>query len=139
MHSDRALRFQIQSSRWQMRFVLLCALTSIACLFTLQTHGVSTTEMLTLSIFTIFLTGFVALKTIQPHPFELQFDGENWYWSGFAEEKCRATCLIDLQFCMLIGIESIDSGVIFRRRFWVDRADFGRFKWLLLRRALWSN
>ena len=137
MHRAPAVNFSVKRSRWQARFIACMSLLALAILvfFTLGQMALDArVGVLALAIFIASSAAFLGWKR-SPQG-SLRWDGQHWYWSGFAASPaCSLRLLMDLQSVAVVTITADAHVPVF---LWLE-ATPGDASWRPLRRAMVSS
>ena len=137
MHRAPAVNFTVKRSRWQARLIVLLSLL-IAAILTIFVHEQAVFGMqavfLTLSVVLAGSTAYLGWRR-SPQG-NLRWDGQHWFWSGFAKETvCRLDLLMDFQSFLVVTIMAEGQAPVF---LWLE-ATLDGSNWMPLRRAIVSS
>ena len=137
MHRAPAVNFSVQRSRWHARFIIaLFVLALAACVLFAVERAALDASTAGFALAVLVATAFAFSAWHNSPQGSLRWDGQQWYWSGFATNlPCRLTLLMDFQRVVVVRLVAEDHAPLC---LWLE-ASVGDASWRPLRRAIVSS
>ena len=138
MHRAPAVNFTVKRSRWQARLIVCLGLAAVvtSAVFLWDQAAAVDARIGILAFSTVLAGGTAFLGWRRSPQGSLHWDGEHWYWSGFADKiACRLEVLMDLQSVFVVTATAESRAPVF---LWLEAMP-GDTNWKPLRRALVSS
>ncbi len=137
MHSAPATRFLVTQSRWHLHTIVVLGMLALVCTtsFVLAQQRLAWRTLLPVALTPLAL-GLAVRAWRQAAQGSLQWDGEQWFWSGFpAPQACHVALLMDFQQVLLVALTMPSQKTVY---LWLEAA-MDATQWKALRRALVSS
>lgn len=137
MHRAPAVNFTVKRSRWQARLIVCLGLMAVVALAVFGWEQAGVDARFGILAFSTVLAGSTACVGWRRSPQgSLRWDGQHWYWSGFAKDTaCRLELVMDFQSVVLVSIRAEAQALAF---LWLEAAPDAT-NWKPLRRAIVSS
>ena len=137
MHRAPSVTYSVNRSRWQFGFIVGVSLLALATLAVFSLEQAASELPAAAIGFALLIASAGAFlgwkKSLQG---SLRWDGQHWYWSGFAgSPQCFLTLLMDFQSVVIVAIKPDAAAAKF---LWLEKSPRGT-NWRPLRRAIVSS
>lgn len=107
MHRPPAVSHTLGPTRWHLGLIVLLAALMALALLLLLVSGADTLVLLTVGVVSLTSVAGALVGWRQSATGQLQWDGQQWMWSGFADAPVRSLRLVlDFQQLLLLKLES---------------------------------
>ncbi len=137
MHRAPAVNFPVKRSRLQVWLIVCMSQLAVAGLVAFALAQPVLDARTGILALAVFVASSMALLGWRQSPQgDLRWDGQHWYWSGFAENPvCKLRLLMDFQSFVVVNITAKGQAPL---SLWLEAIP-GDASWKRLRRAIVSS